>query len=82
MNMPGFAAESSLGGVSHTFWSEWKKRSDSGVVEPALVCNPDCLDNCLMDCSDCDDLPNAASRARCRSFCIRHNFGCRRQCCR
>ena len=81
MRMPGFDAERSLGGSSYPFRSTWSTRRTAVVVEPALVCDPDCLDDCAMDCSDCDDLPNAASRVRCRAFCVRQNAGCRRKCC-
>jgi len=82
MNMPGFSADFSLKGASYSFSQRWRHQVATDGVQPALVCNPDCLDQCVMDCSDCDDLPNPASRARCRAFCIRQNAACRRRCCR
>ena len=80
MNMPGFTAESSMN-IARRLRGRWAQRATADAVQPAIHCDPACLDDCIMDCSDCDDLPTPGSRARCRAFCRAHNLGCRRRCC-
>jgi hypothetical protein len=81
MQIPGFTAEHSLGPGQQGMQGIWAQPAAPNGVSPARVCNPTCLDNCEMDCSDCDDLPTPQSRARCRVYCFRHNLQCLRQCC-
>ena len=79
--IPGFVAEASMNSGSK-FTGRWSSSPVVNGVGPAqLHCDEVCLDNCLLDPSDCDDLPNAQARARCRAFILRHNAGCRRRCC-
>jgi hypothetical protein len=81
VNMPGFTAELSLGGAVLSFRGQWTRQGPTDTVQAAIHCDPLCLDNCIMDCSDCDDLPTPAARGRCIRFCAAHNIGCRRKCC-
>jgi len=81
MNMPGFGAELSLSPVTKMFGGRLRNPVAGNTVEAAILhCNQACLDDCLFDLSDCDDLP-LPQRAQCRGFVIRHNTGCRRKCC-
>ena len=79
MFMPGFTAEASLYRRSTQYAAIGTVGHAGGGVVPA-ICNPDCLDNCLEDCSDCYDLP-AQYRAACIRYCIRHNILCIHHCC-
>jgi hypothetical protein len=79
MLMPGFTAEASLyQSVAHYPALGTVGHASGGIV-PA-ICDPDCLDNCLEDCSDCYDLP-ARYRWICIRYCHLHNAGCIRHCC-
>jgi hypothetical protein len=80
MNMPGFSAELSLSSVAKSFGGRWRNPVAANAVEAAVHCDQACLNDCLFDLSDCDDLP-VRQRAQCRAFVIRHNLGCRRLCC-
>jgi hypothetical protein len=81
MTMPGFTAEAALDRTP-TFYRALARyaRAGDGLQPATIHCNPTCLDNCLMDCSDCDDLP-VKFRAACIRACLQHNVRCRRMCC-
>jgi hypothetical protein len=80
MAMPGFTAESALDRTAGIFRAVTRYVRSGVGLQPAIHCDPICLDDCLLDCTDCYEVP-PKYRAACESHCRAHNVGCRHICC-
>jgi hypothetical protein len=75
MNIPGFAADSSLYKSCQVYHSAGPMREFLNKVVPQQICDAGCLDSCYFDCvGACDDPSNRGCLSQCRA-------NCHKECC-